>query len=185
MGNLVHSLELDRGELAEGSLTTPAVIRPLDPSDDGQAELLSGAPALPVQNVSLEQGEEGLHGGVVGAGPGATHRADEPTTPERPDELLRPELAASVGVDHGATGTPELDRVAKRRDGERGLHPGVHRVAHDAAGERVLHRAQVELASVALMLGDLGEPKLAAALCTEDPPEQAILDRIPRPRPRA
>jgi len=41
---------------------------PLDPGNDGQAQLLAGSPALPAQDIGLEQGEEGFHGGDVAAG---------------------------------------------------------------------------------------------------------------------
>src|SRR5436190_4085085 len=115
MRDLVHCLELDRGELTEGPLTTPAVVGAFDPEHDGQAELLSAAPASTVEHVPLQQREERLHGGVVGTGPGAAHRADQAVVPQQANELPRAELATSVGVHHGATRTSELDRVAKGR----------------------------------------------------------------------
>src|SRR5436309_14119362 len=98
MSDLVHCLELDRGELTEGSLAAPAVVGAFDPGDDPQPELLPGLPALPVQHVVLEEREERLHGGVVGAGPGATHGADQAMVPQQANELPRSELAAAVGV---------------------------------------------------------------------------------------
>ena len=39
----MHCLKLDRGELGEGALATPAVIRPFDP-DDAVAEELNNSP---------------------------------------------------------------------------------------------------------------------------------------------
>jgi hypothetical protein len=48
-------LELDGGELAEGSLASPAVVGVLDPHEDRVGELGSRGPALAVQDVLLEQ----------------------------------------------------------------------------------------------------------------------------------
>ena len=58
-------LKLDRGELAEAALTTPAVVGPFDAGHDRQAQFLANDPLLTVQDVLLEQGEERLHRGVV------------------------------------------------------------------------------------------------------------------------
>src|SRR3954468_9638800 len=128
MSDLVNSLELDWRELTEGPLTTPAVVGPFDPGDDRKAQFLPGLPALSVEDVALQQGEERLHGGVVGAGPGATHRPDQAVVAKEPDELLGAELATAVGVNQGQTGPAELDGVAHGRHGEGGFHPGVHGV---------------------------------------------------------
>jgi len=54
MSDLVHGLELDRGELAEAALTTPAVVGPFDPDHDRKAQLLSAVPASTVQDVVLQ-----------------------------------------------------------------------------------------------------------------------------------
>ena len=43
-----------------------AVVGAFDPGDDRESELLAGGPAVPVQDVLLEQGEELFLGGVVG-----------------------------------------------------------------------------------------------------------------------
>src|SRR5215211_2342059 len=66
MSDLVHGLELDRGELAEAALTTPAVVGPFDPDHDRKAQFLSALPASTVQDVLLQQREERLHRRVVG-----------------------------------------------------------------------------------------------------------------------
>jgi hypothetical protein len=58
MSDLVHGLELDRREPAEGTLATPAVVGPFDPDHDREAELVPRPPALPVEDVALQQGEE-------------------------------------------------------------------------------------------------------------------------------
>jgi len=70
-------LELDGGELAEGSLASPAVVGVLDPHEDRAGELGSRGPALAVQDVLLEQRVEGLHGGVVAGRGGPAHRPGE------------------------------------------------------------------------------------------------------------
>src|SRR5690606_20906868 len=45
---------------AEPELTSPAVIGPLDPSHDRDAQLLACGPSLPVEDVLLEQRKERL-----------------------------------------------------------------------------------------------------------------------------
>ena len=47
----------------EGELATAAVVGALDPGHDGDPQLFAGGPGLAVQDVALEEGEEGLHGG--------------------------------------------------------------------------------------------------------------------------
>src|SRR3972149_9235484 len=101
MSDLVDCLELDRGELTEGPLAAPAMVGPFDPGQDRKAKLLSRLPALPVQDVVLQQREERLHGGVVGTGSDPAHRADEAVVPQQAKELPRTELAPSVGVATG------------------------------------------------------------------------------------
>ena len=75
MSDLVHCLELDRGELAKGPLTAPAVVGPFDPDDDRESEFVAGGPVLAVEDVLLEQREERFHGGVVAARANAAHGA--------------------------------------------------------------------------------------------------------------
>ncbi len=50
-GNLLNCLKLDRGEPAEGALTTFAVMGAFHPGDDRQAQFLPGSPALTVKDV--------------------------------------------------------------------------------------------------------------------------------------
>lgn len=88
----VDCLKLDRGELAEASLPSAAVVGPSDPGHHCQAQILAGLPALPVQHVALQQGEERFHRGVVAAGADSAHRAGQTVASQRFDELLRPEL---------------------------------------------------------------------------------------------
>lgn len=64
----MEQFELYRGEPAERALAPAAMVGPLDPGDDCQAEFGAGCPASPIQDVALQQGEERLHGGVVSAG---------------------------------------------------------------------------------------------------------------------
>src|SRR5689334_4006230 len=70
---LVDCLVFDGCEPSEGALAPAAVVGPLDPGDDGQPQVLTGLPALAVQGVLLQQGEERFHGGVVAAGPDTAH----------------------------------------------------------------------------------------------------------------
>jgi hypothetical protein len=46
----------------------------------------------------MQQREERLYGGVVGARPDPTHRSDEPVAAQQADEVARSELPAPVGV---------------------------------------------------------------------------------------
>ena len=50
----VYGLKLDRGEFTEAALATPAVVAPLDPDDDRQAQFFPGRPPLPVEDVLLQ-----------------------------------------------------------------------------------------------------------------------------------
>ena len=63
---------------------------------------------------------------------------------------------------HDATGgvTASRYRVVQGIHRETSLHPVAHRVAHDPAGEHVLDRAEIELALVGPVLGDVGQPQL-------------------------
>ena len=45
---MVEQFELYRGEFAEGSLSSAAVVGAFDPGHDGQAELVAGVPAAAV-----------------------------------------------------------------------------------------------------------------------------------------
>lgn len=68
-GRVHDGLVIDGGQSAQASLPATAVIGPLDPRDDRYAKLFSGPPALAIQDVLLEECEEGFHSGVV---PGST-----------------------------------------------------------------------------------------------------------------
>src|ERR1700722_7860054 len=70
---LVDCLVFDGCEAAERSLPTAPVVGALDPGDDGQAQVLPCGPALTVQDVLLEQGEERFHGRVIAARADAAH----------------------------------------------------------------------------------------------------------------
>src|SRR5665647_1182633 len=86
-GRVVDHLVLDRGELAEGALAAAAAVGPFDPGHDRQAQLVAGGPALAVQDVLLQQGEVGLHGGVVPGRPDPAHGSDQAVDGQGPDVL--------------------------------------------------------------------------------------------------
>ena len=65
---------------AQAGLPATAMVSALDPGDDRDPELLSGPPALAVQDVLLQQREEGLHRGVVPGRADFPHRSDEVVT---------------------------------------------------------------------------------------------------------
>jgi len=86
-GRCVDYLELDGRKPSESSLPTPAVVGPLDPGHDLEAELLSRLPSLLVENVLLQEREERLHGGVVRACSDPAHRSGDSVLAEQFDEL--------------------------------------------------------------------------------------------------
>ena len=66
IGHFGHDgFELDGGQSAETSLSSSAVVGPLDPGHHRDSKVLAGDPSLTVQDVALKQREETLHGGVV------------------------------------------------------------------------------------------------------------------------
>ena len=97
----MECLVFDWGEPAEGVLAASTVVGVLDPDDDREPELFAGAPAAAVQDVLLQQREEVLHGGVVGAGTNPAHRPALAGVAQGPDVGVGPELTAAVGVHHG------------------------------------------------------------------------------------
>jgi hypothetical protein len=114
-------LELDGGELAEGSLASPAVVGVLDPHEDRVGELGSRGPALAVQDVLLEQRVEGLHGGVVAGRGDPAHRPGEVVRLEHRHEGLLCSGSSSTGADPVRVGAGsmagEADRVRPDREG--------------------------------------------------------------------
>lgn len=101
----VQDLIFDGCESSERALTAPTVIGPFDPGDDRDAELVAGFPALPVEDVLLQQREERFHRGVAAGCTDAAHRAGEVTLgaptppptkrPQRPVNVVRLRSAAS------------------------------------------------------------------------------------------
>ena len=156
------------------------MVCPFDPGGDRQAELLACEPPLTVQDVFLQQREEGFHRGVVRARADPAPRAGQSVVPERFDEAAGPELGTPVRMHHrpGRAACPH--GVLQCRDGKRGLHPRVHRVADDPGGIDVLDRAQLELPLGSGVLRDVGQPELVWRLGGEVPLHQVIVDRWSR-----
>ena len=73
LSGAVDCFEFDGGQPAQAYLPASAVVGAFDPGDDGNAQLLAGVPASAVQDVLLQQAEEGLHGRVVTGGPDTAH----------------------------------------------------------------------------------------------------------------
>ena len=94
----VYGLKLDRGEITEAALPTFPMVGPLNPDHDREAQFLPGGPSLPVEHVLLQQGEEGLHRGVVAARADAAHRPGDAVVLQHPDEGVRAELRAPIAV---------------------------------------------------------------------------------------
>ena len=72
---MVGEFVFDGGEFAESALAASAVVGVLDPGDDRQAQLVSAAPRVAVEDVLLQERVEGFPGGVVGGGGDAAHRS--------------------------------------------------------------------------------------------------------------
>ena len=106
-------------------LAASAVVGAFDPGDDRDAQLVAGGPALPVEDVLLQQREERFHGGVVAGGADLAHRADHAVTGERPVQLPRTELRC-LGREcrmQPATSPRRATALSSACDGEAGLHP--------------------------------------------------------------
>jgi hypothetical protein len=112
------------------------VVGAFDPGHDRDPQLGPGGPATPVQDVLLQQGEEGLHGGVVAA---AREQEFRPEIDELRGEMARfihghlaeaitderwalwaARLTLTVAIDAILTwfdvGSPEPDQAARRID---------------------------------------------------------------------
>jgi hypothetical protein len=147
------SLELDRGQWVERLLSTAAVVGPLDSGDDRDPEMLAGGPGAAVQDVLLQQREEGLYGGVVA---GSTDRLWIRPWRAVPEHVRTSgceiDRVQPVGVDHAAGDLSAAGgSVLQGGDCEPGLHPGVDRVAHDLLGVDVLDCAQAQLRFASLV----------------------------------
>jgi len=75
------------GQPPESVLSSAAVVGAFYPGDDGEPELVAGGPAAAVEDVLLQEREEALHRGVVGAGADLTHRSSEVVTGQGPQEF--------------------------------------------------------------------------------------------------
>jgi hypothetical protein len=64
------------------------VVGPFDPGRDGQPEFLPGCPPLTVEDVLLQQREEGFRRRVVRARTAPARRTGQPVVPERFDESV-------------------------------------------------------------------------------------------------
>lgn len=87
-------------------------MRPLDPRDDCGPRLLEGGPLTLIQDVLLQEGEEGLHVRVVPGRADLAHGTDQPVHGQGVLEQGRAELRAAVwNTMHPAT-TPVPPRRA-------------------------------------------------------------------------
>mgnify|MGYP000860243511 CR=1 FL=1 len=96
-------------------------------------------------------------------------RRRDPSTRSGPNASVPRRAAASgpataVRVDSGAIhrrwSAAAVNCTRQRVGRDLGLHPRVDRVAHDPCREHILDRAEVELAVVGVVLGDVGGPQV-------------------------
>ena len=82
----------------------------------------------------------------------------------------------------GSVTTPKY-RVVQGVYCETRFHPVADGVADDPSGEHVLDRAEIELALVGPVLGDVGQPQLVDVIRGEVPLDQVIVHRRSRALP--
>ena len=149
--------ELDRGQSAEACLAASAVVGAFDPGDDRDAELVAGGPALPVEDVLLQQREERFHGGVVAGGADLAHRADHAVAGEGAlrfrDRNCDPRSECRM---QPATSPRRATALSSAATARRAFIRDVDRVADDPVRVHVFDGAEVELAFVGPVLGDVG-----------------------------
>jgi hypothetical protein len=112
--------------------------------------------------------------------PGAdtAHGADHLVTAQGENEFPASKLTAPVAVNHTAGDiTAPGQCVGQRLGGQPRIHPGVDAVADDPVGAHFLDRAQVELAFVGGVFGDVGQPQRIRCRGGEDPADQIVVDR--------
>ncbi len=117
-----------------------------------------------IQDGLLQQREERLHGGVVAGRGDLAHGSDQVVTAQCGQELPGPELAAPVAVHdasgHVSTADPAAGNGgAECVHGQGRLHSVADGVPHDPVRVHVLDRAQVDLALVGSVLGDVRQPQ--------------------------
>jgi hypothetical protein len=110
-------------------------------------------------DVPLQQREERLHGGAVGAGADPPIGSAQLVGAKGVDEGAGPELTAHVEMDHCGDRPAPQDGARRASTRELGGHPGRDRVADGSAAAGVLNRAQVELAFSGGVFGDVGQPQ--------------------------
>ena len=83
-----------------------AVVGAFDLRDDRDLQLFPCCPYTPIQNVLLEEAEEGFHRGIVFAGGDPAHGSKQLVSGQHLTELLGSELAGPVGVDDAGGDPP-------------------------------------------------------------------------------
>ena len=118
-----------------------AVVGLLDPDNDRLAQLFAGGPAVAVEDVLLQQAEEGLHRGVVGTRSDPAYRAAQPCVAQRVNVGMRAELGgfkwSSQHLERGGT-RGQTGWVDEGVDGEVGDEVAGSSVAAPGRGAGVL-----------------------------------------------
>lgn len=81
---------------------------------------------------------------------------------------------------HRRVASPQRYGILQGSNGQGCRHLLVDQVADDPLREDVLDQADVELALLSRMLGDVGDPQLVGVTCREVPLEEVIVDRWAR-----
>jgi hypothetical protein len=162
VSGLGQCLELDGRESFEAALPAAPVVGLLDPGDDRQPQVLPVGPALPVEDVALQPGEEGLHRGVVSAGADAAHRADQPVV------LDRTQLISATLTDAYLDGATLIDANLYRATltGANLIDANLTRASLGAATLANARLARATLTDAGLKLATLADADLTEATLT-------------------
>lgn len=161
-------LVLDGGQPTERGLHAASVIGPFDPGHDRAPQFLAGGPLPAIEDVLLQQAEEGLHRRVVACRPDPPYRAENLVPVERSDELPGAKLRSATTVNNSpCNALTSGNSILQGCDGQAGLHPRADGVAHDPLAQDVLDRAEIQLPFSREMLGNVGEPELVRPVGSE------------------
>src|SRR5690606_26760280 len=98
-------------------------------------------------------------------------------TGEGSELFAGPKLRSSIAVEDAAghIGAAASHGLVERRNSEAGLHAGVDGVANDPVRPNVFDGADVELALIGAVLGDVGQPRLVGAIGGEVPAHEVVM----------
>jgi hypothetical protein len=155
------SLELVGAEVAQGGVTTFAVIEHLDVEVYTPLRLLVGSVVITANSFGLQLAEETLGRGIVPAVAATAHALPDPEKRQAVAEGAGGVLAAAIAVkDQLAAGAAMGDGHVESLQDQFRPHVVGHRPTDDLARKEVEDRADVEPPFVGRNVGDVGDPLL-------------------------